>query len=304
MEATTPPEAHPNPQARQYFYDYLAHRAGEGISYQTLAGAAAQIFHELNPVASVVKLASSMAYRLLADPLLRTGVLSFRGSGTYGLSATVAVPGVLSSVVVFNAPFGKTLPNAEYLTPGVIRLPHQSVPEEIPFAQFDALAQLRSMPAIAQIIEGSPDWAKLIRGTPRGGWEVLRRHGGWGAQRPDEPRDHVSLYRENASTVAPHYLWIGEQSYRVPARSVNPSGILLAHLLRDSSPDGPPSTFRIAEDEFVVTSSLFPPEVERALWLAEVTLNGIAVDTCAECRSYRLATPILSELNRILLRDV
>ncbi len=302
MEATTFPEAHVTTQARQHFYDYLAHRAHESLSYQTLAGAAAQVLRETNSLDATQQFETNRVFSRLADPLLRSGVLSFRGSGTFGLTATVAIPTVNSSAVVFNAPFGKTLPGAEALAPGVIRLPDQSVPEDIPFAPIDALAQLQSTPAIAQIIEGSPDWAELTRGTPREGWEILRRGSGWGAQRPDEPRDHVRLYRAEPSTVAPHYLWIGEKSYYVPARSVNPSGILLAHLLRDIYSDGAPSTFRIAEDEFAVTSSLFPFELERVLWLAEDMLNGIAVDTYAESRSYRLSTPILSELKRILLR--
>lgn len=310
----TAPFAFPTPApeatARELFYDYLTLRSRERLSFSALAGAAATVVSELGgqatdtapvpPPNGASQPTSTDAFYRLADPLLRQGVLGFRGSGTYGLTATLAVRDAVSPVVVFNAPYGETLFEAEALSPGIVRVPAASVPRDIPAAGFDGLAQLRGMPTLARLVTESDDWQLHDRGTPRESWQVLRQRNRWEPQGRNAQRAPVELYRGNDHAAAPYYLWIGAEGYYVPGRKHNPNALSLARLLRDAAAAGGPSLFTLTARGLTVHSRQFPFELERALWLTELLVNGLTVNTYARDRTYALFPEALGELARIL----
>ena len=229
ITATTSPIAH----AHRLFYDYLAHRSAESLSYGKLAADAERVLRETGytPADEQAPLTSAHAFRLLVRPLLRTGVLSFRGSGTYGLTATQAIATLDGThVLLINAshvkstqPSGKTLSTVEQIALGVTRMPRPMPPAEIPLMPFELSELLEGMPRLDALVRDSDEFPQHGRGTPEASWEVLQ--GSWRAwndYRSDLLRDErVLVFRTSAEPGAPRVIRLDGQLYRVSSPRAN-----------------------------------------------------------------------------------
>ena len=294
------------PRAHQLFHDYLAHRSAEALSYGKLARDAERVLTELGyaPAETEGALTPARAFRLLVRPLLRMGVLGYRGSGTYGLSATVAIatPGD-AHVVLFNAAVAKTLPDAEALAPGVYRVPSAQRPPAVPLVPFDLLKLLWGMPALDALVRDSGEFPPHGRGTPEPSWEVLR--GGWRVwddYRRDLLREErVLVFRTSPEPGAPRVLRLDGVLYRIPSPRANPAAYPLALLLDDVTGERDPTMFAWTDDGIAVTSDFFPAELERALWLGSLLHAGAPVDGFGDSRTYVLPERTRLALRRILL---
>ena len=294
------------PRARRLFYDYLAHRSAESLSYGKLARDAERVLAETGdaPAEEQGALTSAKAFGLLVRPLLRMGVLGFRGSGTYGPNATVAIATPDDAhVVLFNAACARTLPDAEALAPGVYRVPRAQRPPGVPLAPFDLLKLLWGMPALDALVRDSGEFPQHGRGTPESSWEVLR--GGWrawGDYRHDRYREErVLLFRTSAEPGAPRVLRLDGALYRVPSPRANPAAYPLALLLDDVTSGRAPTMLAWTDEGIAVTSDYFPAELERALWLGSLLHAGTPVDGFGDSRTYVLPERTRLALRRILL---
>ncbi len=291
-------------QAADDFYDYLSHRADEDLSYQKLARDAARIIDTLttrrNAAAEAIKTAA--AFNQLARPLLRTGALSFRGNGTYGLTATQHIRTRRGDYICINAPFGKTLDGATSLAPGVVRL--SKAPQDLPgqATTFDLLSLLRGVPALDELVRSSDEWEEHKRGTPEDHWLLVNSKKPWSEVSSRLDHNRVLVFQTAEESAAPRVLRLDRKLYHIPAVKSNPAAFPLTLLLESCTREDTSKMFVRDTRSMTVTSPYFPAELERALWLGALLETETAVDGFAGRRTYPLPPAHLAQLDRILLR--
>ena len=310
----------PTAKAATLFYDYLAHRANEGLSYAKLRADAVRTLETLrhqgtpSPIVASVDgspttpdssrpTGANAAFDQLIRPLLRTVTLSFRGDRTYGLTTSQLIVGSPGRDYAINIPDASTLPGARPLAPGIVAVYAAHVPVEYPRTDFDLLAQLRGLPTLDILVETSEQWAPHELGHPREGWLLSPGDKPWTAELARQYAERrVLLFRVADEPTAPRVLSLDGRLYRVPSTRVNPAALPLCFLLDDCTSGTTSRMFEREGDTITVRSRWFPAELERALWLGHLLRTGQAVDGFAERRTYTLSADALRELDRVLLR--
>lgn len=297
----------PPATAEALFYDYLAHRSGESLRYRKLAVDAMRVLEICDESLSSTsadhnsKNTPAKAFGLLAKPLIRQGVLEFRGAGTYGLGATAAYRDAFGNDVLINYPLAEEKFQVVAVAPGVVKINPKRLIGVYASDYFDGLALLKGMPPLDQLVKDSPVFLDSFQRQPGGSWLRLSRNG-W--VKHDYELDHgrVDLFKGREQTTSNRYIRLDGQIFTIPPVDLHSSAFALGLLLRDALEQGQlKKMFSFEQDGFVVTGDYFPAELERLLWLECLLTSGVAVDSFAERRMYSLSEEILLQLRRILL---
>lgn len=298
----------PSLASRQLYHDYLAQRANENLSYGRLAADALRVLEALEPGVhgpSTDPVTAQRAFALLARPLLRQGLLDFRGRGKYGLSGTEAYRADSGCVLLVNYPNAASIQSAEVIAPGLVWLAEANVHSHLTPSAFRAEGLLTSMPPLDLLVRESPVFGDAGLRQPSASWEVLTATG-YVPGSPADEESRVQLYRASGNAGANRYLRLDGEIYTVPSTQAHPGAYPLALLLRDATKPVAARfrpIFSFEPNALTVLSDFFPAELERVLWLASTLHTGISVDSFAARRTYVLPPTLLGQLRRILLQN-
>lgn len=287
-------------EIRQQLYRWLCFMPNKVHSYNSIRQLALRLLHQFHP--DKESISHNGAWYRIFSPLLRSGVVCFRGQGTYSLSRPCYLVGHGRAIAVNLTACGE---HTSYL-PGIAVVAAE-LPGELagtyPIQAFSLRQQLGKLPTIRQIAAGWPTVRIPVAGkiawhrwTPLGWKPYLQGL-------PQQP----GYYREGSESFGNTYFIsdAGGSALAPPAPSVQPEAATVARLLTRAY-EQQLDRFWVTQQEescIVADNVYFPAELEKLLFY-NALLEGELPMLAEPVRHYSLRGYALAQFSRIFGKSI